>query len=109
MSMTEYMRNKYGNKKTVVDGITFASKKEAEYYGYLKLRVKAKEILSFELQYKLPIEINGVKVCTYICDFKINHLSEEEEFIDVKGFKTPEYRLKKKLVLAWLGIEIIEK
>jgi len=34
-------KHKYNARKTVVDGITFDSKREAEYYCELKLRVRA--------------------------------------------------------------------
>ena len=37
-------QNKYGNEKTVVDGITFASRKEASRWQELKMLEKAGEI-----------------------------------------------------------------
>jgi len=102
--------NKYKNKKTVVDGITFDSKKEARRYGELKLLEKAGEIRGLKLQPKLPIEVNGQKVCTYIGDFEYIDTSKDQVVIieDVKGRKTPMYNLKKKLVKAVYGIEIFE-
>jgi dsDNA-binding SOS-regulon protein len=42
--------NKYLNKKTEIDGITFASKKEAKRYSELKLLEKAKKIEDLQLQ-----------------------------------------------------------
>ena len=41
---------KIAHKKTVVDGITFDSKMESDYYVYLKAEKKAGRVKSFELQ-----------------------------------------------------------
>ena len=51
----EYQKNrgkksKYGAIKTSVDGQTFDSKKEAEFYCELKMRLQAKDIKGFCLQ-----------------------------------------------------------
>ena len=43
---------KYRSKRTVVDGITFDSKKEANRYCELKLLEKSGEIKNLELQKK---------------------------------------------------------
>jgi hypothetical protein len=53
------------------------------------------------------VEVQGKLICTYVADFK--YLENGKEVVeDVKGFKTPVYKLKKKLVEAIYGIEIIE-
>jgi hypothetical protein len=49
------MRSKYGARKTVIDGITFDSKKEANRYRELKLLEKAGEICCLRLQ--VPFEL----------------------------------------------------
>lgn len=104
--------NKYKNIKTEVDGIMFDSKKEAKRYGELKLLEKAGAIRGLKLQPKLPIEVNGIKVCTYIGDFEYIDTSKDQVVIieDVKSTatKTRIYSLKKKLVKAVYGIEILE-
>lgn len=108
--------SKFKNTKTEVDGITFASKKEAARYQELKLMEKAGQISSLVLQPKFEIQLNGIKVCTYIADFCYNdfqkHLSGKSATVavveDVKGVRTAVYRLKKKLVKAQYGIEIQE-
>jgi hypothetical protein len=104
--------SKYGAKKTVVDGLTFASKAEARRYGELKLLQAAGEIIDLELQPKYDIVVNGEKICQYRGDFSYR---EEDAsgwwqlvVEDVKGFKTPEYKLKAKLLRATHGIEIRE-
>lgn len=100
-------RNKYGAKKTVVDGFTFASKREAARYKELLVLQRARQISQLELQPEYPLVINGMKIGKYIADFMyVENGSVVVE--DAKGFKTPVYRLKKKLVLALYGVEIRE-
>ncbi len=103
------MRSKYNNKKTVVDGITFDSMKEAQRYAELKLMEKGKVIYDLTIQPKFPIIIGGVKICTYIADFIYRDLATGITTVeDVKGMKTPVYNLKKKLMRAVHGIEVTE-
>ncbi len=100
--------NKFRAVKTVVDGATFASKAEARRYNELRLMERAGDISRLELQPKFPVHINGVLVCTYIADFAY-FTSSQRVVEDVKGVKTPVYRLKKKLVEAvYPGVTIVE-
>ena len=105
-------RNKYGAKKTVVDGITFDSKKEAERYKVLQAMADKEEITHLELQPKYRCEIGGKLICTYKADFRYFQQTENGMQLmveDVKGYKTPIYRLKKKLVEAlYPGVVITE-
>ncbi len=104
--------NKYRSKPCVIDGIRFASQREGKRYQELLLLQKAKKICDLILQNKYPIEVNGYKICTYIADFVYWRILDGEfkEAIveDCKGFKTPVYRLKKKLMNAVYGIIITE-
>ena len=107
--------SKYRNNKTEIDGYKFDSKKEAEYYLILKDREKKGEIRYLKLQY--PIEIqpaftdrqgNKIRAITYKADFYFyDRILKSWRVIDVKGFKTDVYKLKKKLLL-YKGIEIEE-
>jgi hypothetical protein len=93
------MANKYRACKTVVDGVVFASVKESRRYSELKLLERAGAIRQLELQPKFVLTVDGTKVCTYLGDFAYfeNNARVVE---DVKGMKTPVYRLKRKLLLA---------
>lgn len=98
---------KYRAIRTEVDGIKFASKAEAKRYGVLKMMQMAGEITGLKLQPKFSIVVYGQKVCDYVADFQyVRHGEAITE--DVKGMKTPIYRLKKRLMLAVHGIEIKE-
>ena len=99
---------KYRAIKTEVDGIMFDSKKEAKRYEYLKDRLDAGIIADLKLQPKFDCIINGKKICTYKADFEyllVDEIGPQGQISyyvveDVKGFKTPVYRLKKKMVEA---------
>ena len=102
--------SKFGAKKTVVDGITFDSKWESERYGQLKAMERGGIVTDLELQVKYDIVINDIKICKYIADFVYKEESPDgkiKEIVeDAKGFETPEFKLKKKLMKAVHGIDI---
>lgn len=102
-------RNKYNARRTEVDGITFASRHEANRYSELMLSQRAGIITDLDLQHKFSIDVNGTHVCNYFADFTYR-LVETGEFVveDAKGHKTAVYKLKKKLVKAVFGIDIVE-
>jgi hypothetical protein len=103
--------NKYRAEKTVVDGIKFASKREAARYGELKLLLAAGRIAGLELQVVFDIVVNGEKVCRYVADFAYwipNGRGDARVVEDAKGVRTPVYRLKRALMRAVFGIEIRE-
>ena len=97
-------RSKYRANKVSVDGHTFDSQKEADYYCELKIRLKSGEINGFCLQ---PIFIlaPGLK---YKADFIIFNKDNSTEVIDVKGFKTKEYIDKKKVFEDKYNLKITE-
>src|SRR5690554_2149342 len=99
-------KSKYNNQKTMVDGIKFDSKKEAEYYCNLKILKQAGKIKDYRLQPKYELQPafkkNGKKyrAITYIADFVITNNDGTTEVVDVKSsktFKTQVYRIKKKM------------
>lgn len=98
---------KYGNRKQEIDGYLFDSGLEARRYAELKLLEKGGEITYLQVHPKFPIVVNGQKICTYSADFE--HWQAGKRVVeDCKGVRTPVYKLKKRLVKATLGIEIIE-
>lgn len=102
-------RPKYGNRKAVVDGFTFDSQAEARRYLLLKALQKSGHIRKLERQVKYLLAVNGVKIADYVADFRYIDVKRQAEIVeDVKGVKTPVYRLKKKLVKAIYGIDIVE-
>lgn len=107
-------KSKYHSRKTVVDGITFDSAKEARRYRELQLMEKAGDISGLTRQQAFTLipaqRIDGKVVeraVTYKADF-CYYLDGEYVVEDVKGYKTPEYKLKRKLLLWAHGIRIKE-
>lgn len=105
--------SKYHNQRTMYNGTSFMSKREADYAKTLDTLKRAKDpkyrVASYEMQVPFQIESNNIKICKYLCDFKVLYADGHIEIIDVKGFLNEVYRLKKKLVEAQYGIKIIEK
>ncbi len=92
--------SKYRAIRTEIDGIQFASRAEAHRYGELRLLERSGIISGLSLQPKFPMIVNGAKVCTYIADFSYIEKAGKLCIEDVKGMKTPVYRLKFKLFHA---------
>ena len=85
------------------DGYHYHSRAEARVAAELELRVKAKDIRGFDRQVWLRLMVNGVKVCSYVADFDIQHNDGSREILEVKGWQSPEWRIKRKLFEAtWL-------
>lgn len=104
---------KYNNEPTEVDGLRFASKKEARRYGELLILERAKKITELKLQPRFPIIIDGIKVCTYVADFSYQDTEQLHGggvvVEDVKGVRTAMYKLKKKLFEAsYRGFHVVE-
>jgi len=107
---------KYRNVPTEVDGIKFPSKRQANRYRELKLMEKHGAIIGLELERWFDLVVNGVRVAKYRADFTyaevIRKAPDTDEIVEVvedsKGFRTRDYRIKKKLMKAIHGIEIKE-
>ncbi len=100
---------KYRAIRTEVDGIVFASKKEAARYSELKMLERSGYLKSIVLQPRYPLFCDGVKVCTYVADF--GYMTKDNKLVieDVKGMKTAMYRLKAKMFHAnYPGLRITE-
>lgn len=102
-------KSKYGNKKTIVDDIQFDSTKEANRYKELKLLLKAGHIWLLEMQVPFELNTGGTHSLVYIADFVyIDILTGEKVIEDVKGFRTREYKKKKRLIKKVYNIKIKE-
>lgn len=100
---------KYGNKKTVVNGIRFDSTAESERYKELLLMESSGEIKNLELQPKFEIhpkfQHNGKteRAIHYVADFSYIDSSGDKVVEDVKGMETDVFKLKRKLFLKRYG------
>ena len=98
------MRNKYGAKKIEIDGHVFPSKRESEYYLVYKDMLERGEIVKLELQPRftiIPAYTNhaGKKIrpCHYTADFLLTYPDGRKKVVEVKGFRTRDYMLRRKL------------
>lgn len=98
--------NKYNARKTTVCGRNFDSKREAEVYLELLAQKQAGEIvrIGFQPSYTLLagfVDNTGKKQrpITYTADFFVTYADGRSEVIEVKGVRTRDYLLRKKLFL----------
>jgi hypothetical protein len=112
-----YKFSKYRAKKVEIDNIKFDSEKEAKRYLQLKELQNNNKISNLRLQVKFELipkqtdTNNKFKYhqISYIADFVYyNNETNEEVIEDVKGYKTPEYKLKKKLFYYRYKKDIVE-
>lgn len=116
-------RHKYGAVRTEVDGLKFASKREAKRYQELRLLEKAGEIKGLKCQHPYDLfapmlfrpvghpnafDRHPVKIGRYVADFIYYDRQGTFHVEDVKGFRTPLYQWKKRHVEAQYGVTITE-
>jgi len=99
-------KNKYGNQR---EG-KYASKREASVAASLCALERAGHIKCLREQHPLVLVPSDGKLraVTYIADFTYIDQQGQYHVLDAKGFKTPVYRLKKRLAALLLGIKIEE-
>lgn len=99
-------KNKYNARKTVMCGHEFDSKREAEIYLELLADKQAGKIMriAFQPSYTLLAGFrdnqgNKQRAITYTADFFVTYADGRHEVIEVKGVRTRDYLLRKKLFL----------
>jgi hypothetical protein len=102
-------RSKYGNRKAEEDGYTFDSEMELRRYRELKTLRDNGVICHLDVHPVYPLIVNGHKITRYTADFTY-YDRERNEFVteDVKGARTRDYILRKKLMKALHGIDVKE-
>lgn len=102
-------RNKFGAKKTTVNGVRFDSKWESIRWGQLELLQKAGKITGLQRQIPFPLTVNGHLVATYIADAVYVDVETGERVVEDSkspATLTPEFRIKAKLLEATTGIVV---
>lgn len=94
MTYTQKSGNKYHAKSTIYEGVVYHSKFEAAYAQELDLRVRGKDIASWDRQVKLDLKVNGQHITNYYIDFLVHHKDGSREFVETKGFATAEWQMK---------------
>lgn len=85
---------KLGNEPTTLDGYSFASKLEAAVYQLLKLRMKAGEIRTIQVQDHIYLTLARIG---YVPDFKCTLSDGSFLWVEAKGYPNDRWPMKKKL------------
>jgi hypothetical protein len=108
-------RSKYGNRKVTIDGITFDSVAEGKRWSELRQLENAGVISHLERQPRFnlksgdrPVVYASGRQAFYKADFA--YFDGDKRVVeDVKGFSTPEYKLKRAIVEAMHpAVKIVE-
>lgn len=97
-------RSKYGNKRTLYQGVVYDSQREASRAVELDLLKRAGEIICWQHHVIFPLS----KGVSYEADFVVIYPDLHVEIEDTKGFRTHEYKIKAKLFQEKYGREITE-
>ena len=96
--------NKYGAKKTEYNGVVYDSKREASYAQELDLKKNEKQpaerVVHVERQWRIRLNVNDVKICDHIIDFWVEYADGHIELVEVKGYETAVWKIKRKLLEA---------
>lgn len=125
MAWNNHNRSKYGAKKVEYNGMVFDSKRECRRYQELEILQQIGAISELRTQVKfvlIPAQREPDKVgkrggkikgdliereVSYIADFV--YVENDKTVVeDAKGMRTPEYILKRKMMLYFYGIRIKE-
>jgi len=106
-------RNKYNNKKIIIDNIKFDSIKEGNRYKELKLLEKAGMIVDLEtqpkylLQDKFKYNNKVERAIHYIADFRYIDVKSSQLIVeDTKGVRTEVFKIKRKIFLKLYGADL---
>lgn len=107
--------SKYGAKKVTIDGITFDSRSEGRYYEHLLKLKKTGAVEDFEMQKAFTLLDRFahlqtgriVRAITYKADFEVIYADGHVEVVDIKGFLTPEFKIKAKMFMFRYQIPLV--
>lgn len=115
--MANHKKSKFGAKKCVIDGIKFDSKREANRWVVLQGMQSLGAISNLRRQVRFELIPKQVdpntgrvleRACTYVADFTYYDADGNYVVEDSKGMKTPDYIMKRKLMLKEHNIIIHE-
>ena len=96
-----YQKKKWTTaQKTTYKGQLYESKFEANYAADLDLLIRAKKVISWERQVKIPLDINGYHITNYFIDFIVYRTDGITEYIECKGWPTEIWKMKWKMFEA---------
>lgn len=98
--------------RRTMDGIVYASEKQMKRFAGLQMLERDGEISNLRREVEYQLIVNGMLVCRYFADAVYTDTHTQKEIVeDTKGSKettTELFKLKKKLMMACHGINVIE-
>jgi len=103
-------QNKFNAERTEANGRIYDSAAESKRAVDLQWLLQLGKLsdLKYQVKFLLVPKQLGERAAYYIADF--TYIDEDSHYVveDMKGHRTPEYRLKRKLMLQVHGIHIFE-
>ena len=93
-------RNKYGAIRGRYKGRSYHSQKEAEYAMWLDSLKREGKVKKIEPQKRYDLVVNGLLITTHIPDFLVTLADGRKKIVEVKGFGSPVWPIKRKLFEA---------
>lgn len=85
---------KYKNVKIDYNGRRYDSKFEGSYAAFLDMLLKAGEIKEWKPQHRIELRVNGIKITTYIADFRVVTKDDTVQIHETKGMVLGEFKIK---------------
>lgn len=98
------------SKRAVFNGRKYASRFEAKVAYELEMRLRARQIVAYDIQYKLDMVAyrqDGSPAMTksHKVDFRVHNLDGTFTLLEAKGVETPDYRDRRQWLEAfWLPL-----
>lgn len=89
---------KFNAQKQEYGGLKYDSKLEVGFAKELDARIAAGEKFTWKRQVLFDLRVEGKKICGYKMDFVLDHGNDTFELVETKGFPTPEWKIKWRLL-----------
>jgi len=93
-------RAKYHNRSSIYNGVSYHSGLEARYAFELDMRLRAKQIRSWERQVKIDLRVNGHHINNYYIDFIVHEKDGSRGFVECKGMELEPWKTNWKILEA---------
>ena len=99
-----------GKEARIADGILFDSKRECQRYCTLRTLEKVGKIQWLRMQVEFVLNVNGIRVGKYICDFMYFDCESGKTIVEdvkTKATITPAAKIKLQLMKALYDIDVL--
>jgi hypothetical protein len=105
-------RTKYGAKRQSYGGNLYHSGLEARVAARLDSLRSARDpqerVVNVERQVRVSLDVNGVHICNYYCDFLVEYADGRVVWTEAKGMSTDLWRIKERLFRACYPDRVLE-